>query len=220
MSEIEDRWLSSTEASKLLGVHQTTLRRWADAGKVPCYRTPGGHRRFRAAELTAWMEGQHTSAIAPHSEPLLQQVVGYTRHEMVEQHVTREPWYVAFDREDERREMRETGHRLFGLAIQYVGRTSNREPVLREGQRIGDYYGQQCAQQRVSLVDTLRGFFFFRESLLRATEPSAVKGTYDAEAVRMHRQLRRFLDAVMYACLESYETACRRSHTSDPGHAA
>jgi excisionase family DNA binding protein len=203
-------WLSSTEASELLGVHQTTLRRWADSGDISCLRTPGGHRRFKAADLIVWMEGRQTTSLTPQAEALAQNVVGFTRHEIAERHVSDEAWYAAFAGDNDRQRMRETGHRLLGLAIQYMGRTSNHEPVLQEGRRIGDFYGQQSAQHGISLVDTMRGFFFFRESLLRATRPGlATRGQYDAEEVRMHRRLRIFLDEAMYACLASYEATCR-----------
>lgn len=205
----QEQWLSLIEASTLLGIHPNTLRRWADSGQVPCFRTPGGHRRFKADDLRAWVAGRQTTALAPQAEALVQNVVGFTRNEMAERRVSDEPWYTAFGHEDERQQMRETGRRLFGLAIQYMARTSNHEPVLHEGRRIGQFYGQQCAQHGMSLVDTMRGFFFFRESLLRATRPGlAIRGQYDGEDARMHRQLRLFLDEVMYACLASYESHC------------
>lgn len=35
----------------LLGVSSTTIKRWADAGRIPCYRTVGGHRRFDAVAV-------------------------------------------------------------------------------------------------------------------------------------------------------------------------
>jgi excisionase family DNA binding protein len=210
MSLEEKQWLSLTEAGELLGVHPTTLRRWADVGSIPCFRTPGGHRRFRASDLSAWMLGKQTTAVAPQSEALVQSAVGYTRQEMATQHVSDESWYAAFAREEDRQQMRDTGRRLFGLAVQYMSRTRDHEPVLLEGRRIGEFYGQQCAQNGVALVDTVRALFFFRESLLRAARPGqASPGQYDAEDVRIHRQLRYFLDEVMYACLASYETTCR-----------
>ena len=211
MSSDRREWLSLTQASKVLGVHQTTLRRWADSGSIPCFRTPGGHRRFQAGDLATWMEGRQTTALTPQTETLVENIVGFTRHEIAERHVSKEAWYVAFGRSDDRQHMRETGRRLMGLAIQYVGRTSNRQPVLREGRRIGSFYGQQCAQHRVSLIDTMRAFFFFRESLLRATRPGlASKGQYDDQETRVHRQLQIFMDEVMYACLASYEAIQHR----------
>jgi len=50
---VGETWLSITEASKVLGVHPSTLRRWADAEQVPFTRTHGGHRRFSMASLLA-----------------------------------------------------------------------------------------------------------------------------------------------------------------------
>jgi excisionase family DNA binding protein len=39
------------EAAQLLGVSSSTLRRWADEGRVATLRSSGGHRRFTVAEL-------------------------------------------------------------------------------------------------------------------------------------------------------------------------
>ena len=210
-SEDEQKWLSLTQASELLGVHPTTLRRWADGGEVPHVRTPGGHRRFRATDLAAWMQGQQTAALLAPPETLVQSAVGFTRQAMAERQVSVEPWYVAFAQEDARQQMRDTGRRLFGLAIQYMSRAQNHDTVLVEGQRIGEFYGQQCAQNQVPLVDTVRALFFFRDSLRQAVSPEQISpGHYDAEDVRIHQQLRHFLDEVTFACLASYEATCRR----------
>jgi excisionase family DNA binding protein len=210
MSRDESGWLSLSSASKRLGVHYTTLRRWADAGSIPCFRTPGGHRRFRAEDLTAWLEGKKAVALAPHSEDLVQRVVRRTRREMAEKRVVRESWSLAFEQEGERQQMRDTGRELFGLAIQYVSRTSGQERVLREGQRIGAFHGRQCAQRGITLVDTMRAFFFFRQSLLSFMQPVQARASqFDSEDVRIHQQLCSFLDRLMYACLEEYEQTCR-----------
>ena len=204
-------WLSLSEASALLGVHPTTLRRWADAGNIACFRTPGGHRRFRLADLVAWTKESQSTALAPRPETLVQSAVGYTRQEMARKHVSHESWYTAFAHEEDRQQMRDTGRKLFGLAIQYMGRTHEHEPVLQEGRRIGRFYGKQSAEHGVSLVDTVRALFFFRESLQRAAAPGrASPGHIDAEDVRIHRQLRDFMDEVLYACLASYEATCRQ----------
>ena len=210
MSQEQSQWLSLSEASEVLGVHFTTLRRWADAGTVPCFRTPGGHRRFRRADLEIWTAGARAAALVPQSEAIVQSAVGHTRREMARKAVSHESWYLAFEREEDRQEMRHTGRRLFGLAIQYMSRTRDREPILQEGRRIGEFYGKQAARHGISLVDTVRALFFFRESLLRAAKPGqAQPGQYDAEDVRIHRQLRYFMDEVMYACLANFESTCR-----------
>ncbi len=38
-------------AAQRFGVSRDTLRRWADAGKIPVIVTPGGQRRFRPSDL-------------------------------------------------------------------------------------------------------------------------------------------------------------------------
>jgi len=45
--------LSLQEASERLHVHADTLRQWADRGRIRTFRTPGGHRRFQAADVEA-----------------------------------------------------------------------------------------------------------------------------------------------------------------------
>lgn len=45
--------LGISEAAAVVGVHPDTLRAWADDGKVPCWVTPSGHRRFRMSDLEA-----------------------------------------------------------------------------------------------------------------------------------------------------------------------
>lgn len=213
MSVDGEQWLTLSEASNVLGVHFTTLRRWADAGAVPCFRTPGGHRRFRAADLVRWMEGRGTAALVPVSDSLVRSAVGFTRQEMALQGVDQEPWHVAFASEAERRVMGETGRSLFRLALRYVVKNQGRGRLLREGQEIGSYYGQQCAERRVPLVETMRAFIFFRRALLNAVGPGQVSaGQFDNEDARIQRSLHEYLDDVMCACLDSYERHACGSH--------
>jgi DNA-binding transcriptional MerR regulator len=39
------------DAGILLGVCQATIRRWAEKGKLPCERSPGGQRMFRLLDI-------------------------------------------------------------------------------------------------------------------------------------------------------------------------
>ncbi len=46
--------LTIREASRLLSVHNNTLRRWAAQGLIKEYRIgPGGHRRFKTEDVAA-----------------------------------------------------------------------------------------------------------------------------------------------------------------------
>jgi excisionase family DNA binding protein/PAS domain S-box-containing protein len=44
--------LTLGEAASVLRVSTSTLRRWADAGKIEAMRTSGGHRRFRSSDVS------------------------------------------------------------------------------------------------------------------------------------------------------------------------
>jgi excisionase family DNA binding protein len=41
----------TAEVARALGVSPRAIRVWADAGKITCYRTFGGHRLFPASEV-------------------------------------------------------------------------------------------------------------------------------------------------------------------------
>ena len=50
------RWLRVAAAAEMLEVSEHTLRRWADAGVVPCRRTPSGQRQFLPGDLQRFLE--------------------------------------------------------------------------------------------------------------------------------------------------------------------
>ncbi|MBA3364513.1 MAG: response regulator [Actinobacteria bacterium] len=51
-----NEWLTLGQAAKYLGVAQSTIRKWSDLKRVPTFYTPGGHRRYRRADLDAFLE--------------------------------------------------------------------------------------------------------------------------------------------------------------------
>jgi excisionase family DNA binding protein len=52
----ESEWLTLGQAARFLGVAQSTIRKWSDQGRVPAFYTPGGHRRYRRADLERFLE--------------------------------------------------------------------------------------------------------------------------------------------------------------------
>jgi len=48
-----DFWLTSAAVAAQLGVDVKTVRRYADAGRLPYMRLPSGHRRFRRDAVEA-----------------------------------------------------------------------------------------------------------------------------------------------------------------------
>lgn len=63
--------LSTRSVAEVLGVSEATVKRWADAGTLRCFRTPGGHRKFRLRDVKAFLADQQEggSAEPPVSPP-------------------------------------------------------------------------------------------------------------------------------------------------------
>src|SRR5438034_4906845 len=67
----EPDWLTLGQAAKYLGVAQSTIRKWSDVGRVPAFYTPGGHRRYRRADLDAFLNRSGPSATPTESPVVL-----------------------------------------------------------------------------------------------------------------------------------------------------
>lgn len=49
----DEQLLTTGEIAKQLRVDPATVRRWAREGRIPWFPTPGGHTRFRLADVRA-----------------------------------------------------------------------------------------------------------------------------------------------------------------------
>lgn len=47
-----EQTLRTAEVARALGVSARAVRAWADAGKINCFRTFGGHRLFPLSEVS------------------------------------------------------------------------------------------------------------------------------------------------------------------------
>jgi len=46
---------TTIDVAHMLYVDKSTVKRWTDEGKLKCFRTPGGHRKFRAEDVYAFV---------------------------------------------------------------------------------------------------------------------------------------------------------------------
>jgi excisionase family DNA binding protein len=52
----QPRYLRTAQVAELLQVSPKTVSRWAQEGRLPHFRTLGGHRRYPDAEIRALLE--------------------------------------------------------------------------------------------------------------------------------------------------------------------
>jgi excisionase family DNA binding protein len=61
MDGTSERLLTPGEVATLFRVDPKTVTRWAASGRISSIRTPGGHRRFREAEVRELLEGNESA---------------------------------------------------------------------------------------------------------------------------------------------------------------
>lgn len=206
----QTEWLSLKEASEAIGVHPSTLRRWADAGTIPCTRTPGGHRRFRRAVVSRYLE--HKEQVLPQHTgdefPTRPSQTGITPSTQPEAAVRRE-WHAPFVQAEVVGRMRELGQRLLGLLLQYLTHQEDDERFLKQGREVGYDYGHESHSANIHLLDAVEAFLFFRTSFAQ----TAMQGTSIAqpsdghERLRVYRRIDRFMDGVLLGFIAAYEEA-------------
>lgn len=200
------QWLTLKEASEFLGVHFTTLRTWADNGKIRVFRTPGGHQRFSLTDLRRFLDEQERRMIVTNTDGLVDAVVGRVRQQIANLPETNEHWHYQLS-EDEAATRRQRGRKLFSLAITYVLKPAQRERILADGRKLGIEYGWEAALSNVGLSETGRAVQFFRNQLSQTLRNEENSGPVDADDVRIQGLIDQFLDEVLYAVLEGYEQA-------------
>ena len=57
--------ISTKGVAAVLGVSEATVKRWADAGMLRCFRTRGGHRKFRLRDVKAFLADEEVAQPPP-----------------------------------------------------------------------------------------------------------------------------------------------------------
>ncbi len=195
------KWLTLEQASERLGVHPTTVRRWADEGALDAFLTPGGHRRFRLVDLERFEQEHHRSRcpIAP-QQGLVDHAIAHTR-----QDIPGQQWVAPYG-EAERETQRYLGRRLMGLTLQYLARTDDSLELLAEARAIGSQHASNALHRGQSLADLLQAISFFRTTLVEVAlleHPQSTLTQREA-SVRMLRRIERLLGEVQAGVVELY----------------
>jgi excisionase family DNA binding protein len=198
------RWITLGQACKLLGVNESTLRRWADAGHTRSFRTPGGHRRFSEDDLRAMMAGHGVTTREPFTS-ISQVALSRIRRRL--QRGRNQHWYSGIA-EDDRDTARNYGRRLVALVSEYLAKGSRRTELLDEAREILHDYGALLFRDGLSLRDVLEGFTFFRKRLDEAAREEAQKNDLSAdEVLEMWEHLSNLADQELLSVAESYDEA-------------
>ena len=211
----QQRWLTLGEACRILGVDESTLRRWADSGHVRVFRTPGGHRRFAESDVNELLAGRgHEGG---RYRELGDLAVTRIRRQLHSRPAREASWYATVD-ETSRERLRPLGRRLAALAAEYLGRRTRRAGLLETARGLGHEYGQELATSGVPLGQAVEAFIFFRRSLDDATKQASQRhGLSAGDALTACQQVIALADQVLVGLTEAYEAPPAASTKRRPG---
>ncbi len=199
----ESEWVSLQQAAQLLGVHPATVRAWADRGDIPSRRTPGGHRRFRKADLVTYAESQ--GELQPvEVQIILQNALGQARMQVGEGTLQGESWYTRMS-EASRDHMRQLGRRtLDGLRLYLASGAPDRQ--LAPAIKLGADYARTLRGDGLTLPQATRGFLYFGDFVTNAVLTwSEVTPRSASDWLHLLRQVNTYMNAMLLSIIEYYE---------------
>lgn len=158
------RWVGPDEASGLLGISATTLRRWSDAGVFRTFVTPGGHRRFDVASVEALLPGTRPRPTMARLGETSERISRVYRRSGTGRSIA---WIGALDdpqRDAFRARGREMATRL--LASLDAATKRDRDAHIAAASELAALYGSAAAARGVSPSLTVETFLRFRRPFL------------------------------------------------------
>lgn len=191
-------WLALGAAATMLGVDPDTLRRWADAGRVESFTTPGGHRRFARPALERVMAvrraGRRSLAALGGTPERFARAYGRQYREALAA-----PAGVTADA-TAREAFRTDGRRLVETLLAYLDATAaaDKASLESEANRVVDATAQRLAGAGMTVVDATAAFMTARAPFLAALESLGRRRSLDAAAVvRLYAEAASVLDRLL-----------------------
>ena len=200
------RWVTLGEAAQLLGVDVTTLRGWADTGKVRVFRTPGGHRRFDAADLESLLRASPPRSPSSRPAERTHPSGGPPSREWL----ASKAWYARIG-EPSRKRVGALCAELMRILSSIPGGVPVGSKHLEEARRIGATLGHEVAALGLTPAQTTEVFLHFKSHVteMLTTPPRGGVGQ-----IRSLRDTDAFLGEVLQAMMEAGDAT--RTQPAEP----
>jgi excisionase family DNA binding protein len=201
-------WLSLGQASRLLGVSQGTLRRWADDGRLRVFTTPGGHRRFSRDAIERLLPADRDQR--PHLG-----LSGLTPARLANAYrrsatAPAEGSWGAVLADADRNAFRDLGRRLAQALVEHLDAV---EPAVRterlaEATDLSADYGRLGARAGLSMGEVVEGFLAFRRPFLAEAVVVARRRGFDMDEVTgLYDDAEQALDHLLVATMSGHGLA-------------
>lgn len=203
-------WLTLRAASDLLGVSESTVRRWADAGEVRSYRTGGGHRRILEEDLRRLVNSQLHSGGGHNSDRMSEIALARVKRQLSRRRQSHGAVLEGLP-DDVRDRFRMMGRQLVDLFARYIASGTKRERFTEDARTIGREYGRMLVQAGVGLTLAVGTFNNLRRSVEEAASQIAGESELSTEeAVEALENILQLADMVLEGMAEVYETSLVR----------
>lgn len=199
-------WLTLGAASELLGVSESTIRRWADAGEVRSYRTNGGHRRILEEDLRQIVASATATSASRDTDRISDLATARIKRRLTRGRQTHS--MAAFEglSENARDRLRLLGRQQVDLFARYIASDSKRERFTEDARTIGHEYGRMLVAEHVGLTAAIATYNSLRRSLEETASQIATEaGLPTEEAVEAIENILELADVVLEGMASIYE---------------
>lgn len=198
-------WITLGAASKLLGVSESTIRRWADRGDIRSYRTAGGHRRVAEEDVRRIVE-QGGGAPARTSERIESLAVARVRRRLARSRSTPQMSWLSALGDPERERLRLLGRQLVDLFARAISAGGRVDRHAADARAIGREYGRILAGAGVGVAAAVTAFNRLRHSLEEtASQIAAESGLSVERTIDALEQVLGLADVVLEGMAEMYD---------------
>jgi excisionase family DNA binding protein len=199
-------WLTIHEAGDLIGVSEATLRRWAEAGDVEAFVTPGGHRRFARSSILALLPrpGRRHRTLRDLGETP-ERVVRHYRRSLAAGSVA--GWLPQVD-EAEKEAFREPGRRMLAAVLGYLDAVTpaEGEADLAAARAASAEYGRLARERGLGVREVTSIFLHLRAPFLEELSTIARRRRLEAsESISLILAAASVFDQLLLALVEAAE---------------
>lgn len=199
-------WVGLGDASRLLGVSTATVRRWADAGRLTTFTTPGGHRRFSRATLERMLPEDRARRPELSGTGLTPARLSRAYRRGAAPASAETAWVASLDGR-EREAFRRLGRQL---AWELVAHLDAEEPEARrhhlaEATAVAVEYGRHGGELGLPMSHVVEGFLAFRRPFLAEVGSAAQRRGLDGTEVHaLHADADVALDRLLVATMSGH----------------
>lgn len=211
-AENRQKWVTLGAASDLLGVSESTIRRWADAGEIRSYRTSGGHRRILEEDLKGIVASTQATASTRDSNRISDLAMARVKRRL---HPRGRGAHGMAGMEglspDSLDRLRLLGRQVVDLFARYISGDTRKERVTEDVRSIGREYGRTLVGEKMGLTTAVTTFNALRRTLEEtASQIASEAGLSTDEAVEAIENILELGDVMLEGMASVYEATSSR----------